>query len=74
MLTSEPERRFVLVADGVRLEPASEEPTAGTLRLPAEALVQLVYGRLDAEHAGGVEELEGESLGIDNVRAIFPGF
>jgi hypothetical protein len=41
--------------------------------LPAEALVRLVYGRLDAEHAGGVE-LEGESLGIDDVRAIFPGF
>jgi uncharacterized protein (TIGR03083 family) len=73
VLTSEPERRFVLVADGVRLEPASDEPTAGTLRLPAEALVRLVYGRLDAEHAGGVE-LEGESLGIDDVRAIFPGF
>jgi uncharacterized protein (TIGR03083 family) len=71
--TTEPERRFVLVADGVRLEPASDEPTNGSLQLPAEALVRLAYGRLDADHAGGVE-LEGAPLGIDDVRAIFPGF
>jgi uncharacterized protein (TIGR03083 family) len=71
--TSGPERRFVLVADGVRLEPASDEPTDGSLHLPAEALVRLVYGRLDADHAGGVE-LGGAPLGIDDVRAIFPGF
>ncbi len=52
--------------------PASNDPEVdGEIRLPAEALLRLFYGRLDPEHtpeyaAGGIE--------LDRVRAVFPGF
>lgn len=44
--------------------------SGNTLRLPAEALVRLVYGRLDQEHS---PKVANPSL-LDAVRAVFEGF
>jgi hypothetical protein len=39
--------------------------------LPAEALIRLVYGRLDPEHAAGVVVTDIE---LAELSAAFPGF
>jgi uncharacterized protein (TIGR03083 family) len=70
VVTTDPSRTFVLeVGDGVTLEPngdAGPDP----LVLPAEALVRLVYGRLDADHTpAGLDDTRLASL-----RTLFPGF
>jgi uncharacterized protein (TIGR03083 family) len=74
--TSDPERQFILATgDEVALTPADgdapPEPGPSELRLPAEALIRLVYGRLDEAHTpptgtAGVE--------LDDLRQIFRGF
>lgn len=71
--TSSPERAFVLeTGDPVRLEPADGANDAGPrLRLPAEALIRLVYGRLDAAHTPPVE---ADGVDLDDLRRMFPGF
>jgi uncharacterized protein (TIGR03083 family) len=50
-------------------------PTAadGTLRLPAEAWLRLVTGRLKPEHAPAPIKLDGP-LTLDDLRRVFPGF
>lgn len=77
--TTEPTRRFTLhVDDAVTLTPAEKtheqhariEPTRIDLELPAEALVRLVYGRLDQAHSPSLEPREL----VDRLRAVFPGF
>ncbi|MGA8207219.1 MAG: maleylpyruvate isomerase family mycothiol-dependent enzyme [Candidatus Dormiibacterota bacterium] len=73
VLTSEPERQLALVTDGVRLESWSDQTASGTLRVPAEALLRLVYGRLDSAHTPSLE-LDAPGLTLDDLRAIFPGF
>ncbi len=70
--TSDPAREFTIEAtDTVRLEPAEPDGSVPHLRLPSEALVRLVYGRLDPAHTPPVEASE---LDLDEVRRIFPGF
>jgi uncharacterized protein (TIGR03083 family) len=70
--TTDPAREFVIEAtDTVRLEPAEADGSLPQLRLPAEALVRLVYGRLDPAHTPPVETSQ---LDLDEVRQIFPGF
>ena len=71
--TSDPERRFALIADGVRLEPWSGQLAEGSLRLPAEALFRLLYGRLDEAHTPPLT-LSAPALTLDDLRATFPGF
>jgi hypothetical protein len=73
-----PERSFDLrVGEGVTLEPAdppvSDDQAGGgpALRLPAEALIRLVYGRLDPAHTPPVEATE---VDLDDLRQVFPGF
>ncbi len=72
--TYEPARSFILAVDtdGANLAAsgASAEGDA-TLELPAEALVRLVYGRLDADHAPAVSA-DGIDIGV--LRDVFPGF
>ncbi|HEY3942123.1 MAG TPA: maleylpyruvate isomerase family mycothiol-dependent enzyme [Acidimicrobiales bacterium] len=70
--TTDPERRFALVADGVRLEPQAGQAVSGVLELPSEALLRLVYGRLDPQHTPAVR-LEAP-LSLDDLRSMFPGF
>jgi uncharacterized protein (TIGR03083 family) len=69
--TSDPERRFTLeTGESVTLTP-SDDHGLPDLRLPAEAFIRLVYGRLDPAHTPPTE-----STGVDlnELRAIFPGF
>jgi uncharacterized protein (TIGR03083 family) len=44
----------------------------GGIRIPAEALLRLAYGRLDAEHTPAAASADGVDL--DRLRAVFPGF
>ena len=74
--TSDPERQFILATgDEVTLTPvdgdAPTEPGPSELRLPAEALVRLVYGRLDEAHTPPAETA---GVGLDDLRQIFRGF
>jgi uncharacterized protein (TIGR03083 family) len=70
--TTDPERGFALVTDGVRLEPWSERPVDGVLELSAEELLRLAYGRLDPDHSGSAR-LDASELRLDDLRAVFPG-
>jgi len=79
VLTTDPERQFTLeTGDAVTLtasdrESNPEPPELGLseLRLPAEAFVRLVYGRLDADHTPAVESA---GVDLDELRKVFPGF
>jgi uncharacterized protein (TIGR03083 family) len=69
--TTDPQRHFVLT---VSPEVSLAESTASAgdaLELPAEALVRLVYGRLDAEHA---PDDVADDPRVVTARAVFPGF
>ena len=61
-----------------RTGPARTGPAPGAgealaaLRLPAEAFLRLVYGRLDPSHAPELDATEDPTL--DNLRQVFPGF
>ncbi len=75
--TTSPERAFLVsVGEAVSLEPASPADAAatdGTVELPAEAFLRLVYGRLDPDHTpAGV--VESGSRGLADLRAVFLGF
>jgi uncharacterized protein (TIGR03083 family) len=74
--TTGPERAFRLVTGGVRLEPLTESTDAGgrpTMRLPSEALLRLVYGRL-ASTAPSLDSISTCGVELDDLRTIFPGF
>jgi uncharacterized protein (TIGR03083 family) len=71
--TTDPERRFILAtSDAVTLTPSDDDVTGvSELRLPAEALIRLVYGRLDEAHTPPAETAGVE---LDELRQIFRGF
>ena len=74
VVTEAPERRLRLTSgEAVQLGPADRDGDGGELRLPAEALVRLVYGRLDPEHTPEVQ-LSGTEISLDDLRLVFPGF
>jgi uncharacterized protein (TIGR03083 family) len=74
VVTTEPARDLVLVVgDEVVVDKWDGGPSDGVLRLPAEAWVRLVYGRLDAAHTPPVE-VDGDGLSLDRLRSVFPGF
>jgi uncharacterized protein (TIGR03083 family) len=70
--TTRPDRAFAIVVgpDTVTFSPAPSA-TDPTLTMPAEALVRLVYGRLDAEHTPA--SVAGDAGALDQLRAVFPG-
>ena len=74
--TTDPDREFRLsVADAVTLlaaESGSTQPATAKVHMPASALVQLVYGRLDPRHTPPTVTTEG--IDADTLRSIFPGF
>ena len=70
--TTDPDRTFALVTKGVRLEPWTERDVDGVLRISAEELLRLAYGRLDAAHTA-TARLHASSLTLDDLRAMFPG-
>jgi len=74
--TTDPERRFILATgDAVTLAPSDDEepPESGRseLRLPAEAFIRLIYGRMDEAHTPPAETAGVE---LDELRQIFRGF
>jgi uncharacterized protein (TIGR03083 family) len=71
--TTAPQRRFALTTGPAVTLAADPDPAAGPadLRLPAEALVRLVYGRLDPAHTP--EDVTGAAL-LPQLRQVFPGF
>lgn len=74
--TTDPDRQFILeTGETVALAPSDGEVTPelglSELRLPAEAFVRLVYGRMDAEHTPPAEVV---GVDLDELRQIFPGF
>jgi uncharacterized protein (TIGR03083 family) len=75
--TTDPGREFLLdVADSVSLTaaPSGEEAQAqARIQMPAEAMLRLVYGRLDPDHTPLVKVLSGD-VGLDQLRRVFPGF
>lgn len=77
MLTTDPDRDYVfeLVQGEARLTPSGDTDTSsvdGELRLPAEALLRLFYGRLDPRHTPPYKATDDTLL--DRLRAIFRGF
>jgi len=76
VITEQPTRQFVLVADNAHValeadQTANSAGDEGRLRLPAEALIRLIYGRLDARHT---PEVAAEAVDLDALRQLFPGF
>ena len=73
--TTDPERHFILeTGDGISLtESDGSDGSDGVpeLRLPAEAFVRLVYGRLGPHHTPPVE---ADGVDLDELRQLFPGF
>jgi uncharacterized protein (TIGR03083 family) len=71
--TTNPDGDYLLeVADSVTLSDWAPGVDAdGQVRMPAEALLRLVYGRFDAAHAAGVS---ADGIDLDRLRAVFPGF
>jgi hypothetical protein len=51
---------------------SGEAADAPQLRMPAEALLRLTYGRLDPEHTPAA--VSGDAETLDKLRTIFPGF
>jgi len=74
--TTDPERRFILeTGEAVTLTPSDDEsppaPGLSGLRLPAEAFIRLIYGRMDEAHTRPAETAGVE---LDELRQIFRGF
>ncbi len=70
--TSSPERHFTIeIGETVTLAAAERDEGMPELRLPAEAFVRLVYGRLDPAHTPPVQARRAD---LDELRQIFPGF
>jgi uncharacterized protein (TIGR03083 family) len=72
--TIDPERAFTLDTGGVTLTAgAADASPSGTLDLPAETLLRLVYGRVD-ESAAASGEVRASNVDLAALRAVFPGF
>jgi uncharacterized protein (TIGR03083 family) len=72
--TSEPERDLwlELTSETARLSVEPLDSTSASLRLPAEALLRLVYGRLDSAHTDA-ESVGTDGIDLDTLRRVFPG-
>jgi uncharacterized protein (TIGR03083 family) len=69
--TTSPVRHYMLdIGDTVTLTPTDGGGVRPELALPAEALVRLVYGRLDPAHTPPVETW---NVDLDELRQVFPG-
>ena len=71
--TRGPERSYVLRnGEGVTLEAGSSADADGVMRLPAESLIRLVYGRVDDTTADEIG-IDAAGVRLDDLRAVFPG-
>ncbi len=68
--TTNPDRTFTLDTGGVSLAPGDPQAAAqASMVLPAEALIRLVYGRLDDD-----TDLTAAGVTLAQLQAVFPGF
>jgi uncharacterized protein (TIGR03083 family) len=80
IITTGPDRDFLLtVTDTVSMTgwpwtgpEAATELGIPELRMPAEALLRLSYGRLDPEHTPA--DVAADPADLDRLRKVFPGF
>jgi uncharacterized protein (TIGR03083 family) len=75
IITTEPDRDYLLtVTDSVSMTgwPGDDGAGAGEVRMPAEALLRLSYGRLDPGHTPA--EVTADPADLDRLRQVFPGF
>lgn len=73
--TSEPARVLALVlSEQTTLTDGAPAAAAAVLRLPAEAWLRLVAGRLDAAHTPDAVSVTSDVLTLDQLRAAFPGY
>ena len=73
--TSGPERDYLLVAaDPISMAdwPGDGGGADGEVRMPSEALLRLVYGRLDPGHTPA--EVTADAADLERLRQMFPGF
>lgn len=72
--TAEPDRSFGLdLRDAVTLVDSAVQP-AGVLDGPAEAWLRLAAGRLAPQHTPPTVQLTSDTLTLDDLRRVFPGF
>jgi hypothetical protein len=71
-LTDLPRSYGLLLGDRVSVGEPPDQPD-GVLRLPAEALLRLLTGRLAPEHTPAGVEASGP-VALDDLRRVFPGF
>jgi uncharacterized protein (TIGR03083 family) len=72
--TVDPFRRFLLSGgESVGYGEWADEKPDGVVELPAEALLRLVYGRLDPAHTPSDVKVDG-AADLDVLRQVFPGF
>ena len=70
--TSAPDRAFTLqIGEKVELAESDPDRSPPALALPSEALIRLVYGRLDADHH---PDVQADGVTVDELRGIFRGF
>jgi len=75
VITTEPDRDYLLtVTDSVNMTgwPGGDGAGASEVRMPAEALLRLSYGRLDPGHTP--PGVTADPAGLDRLRQVFPGF
>lgn len=74
IITSDPGMSFVLAVDDAVTKGADSDSADvdGTVTLPAEAYLRLLYGRLDPDHTPDV--VESGARGLADLRRTFPGF
>lgn len=69
-----PDGAYTLDTGDVTLtQGAAETPASASLELTSEALLRLVYGRVD-ESAVASGELRADNVTLAELRAVFPGF
>lgn len=74
--TTDPAGEFLLdLADSVSLTASTQDGggVEARIEMTAEALLRLVYGRLDPDHTPPAKVQSGD-VGLDQLRRVFPGF
>jgi uncharacterized protein (TIGR03083 family) len=71
--TTDPAREFTLDTGGVTLSPGAPDAPSASLDLTAEALLRLVYGRVD-DSAIATGEVRASGVSLKDLQAVFPGF
>jgi hypothetical protein len=69
-----PDGAYTIDTGGVTLTPgAAEAPASASVELTSEALLRMVYGRVD-ESTVASGELRAENVTLAQLQAVFPGF